>query len=46
MPELTQNCVAVTISQKSLPFTVGTTILNTTTKVITILVGNKIIPSH
>ena len=46
LPVLIQNDVAIAIAQKSLPFTAGKTMLNTATKVITTLVGNKIIPSH
>ena len=46
LPKLIQTGVAIAVAQRSLPFTAGETMLNTSTKVITTLVGNKSIPSY
>ena len=46
LPKLIQTGVPIEVSQRSLPLTVGETILNSSTKVITALLGNKRMPTY
>ena len=46
LPKLIQIGVAIAVAQRSLPFTAGETMLNTSTEVITTLVGNKSISTY